>query len=163
MICKIDKVIMTAGWDKVIRAYDELHPESVELLRCIECAHDNDINAMAHSRALSLIATGDENGALILWDFQFFSHEADCRYGAGGNNGITALTFVEDYPLLVSGDVEGNVEFWLTKPWLPSPGDESVPWNRNEVVHCITPQKGYAVPVSSLRVITAEHMFSRWR
>ena len=64
--CKIDKVIMTAGWDKVIRAYDELHPESVELLRCIECAHDNDINAMAHSRALSLIATGDENGALIL-------------------------------------------------------------------------------------------------
>ena len=63
---------------------------------------------------------------------------------------------MEDYPLLVSGDVEGNVEFWLTKPWLPSPGDESVPWNRNEVVHCITPQKGYAVPVSSLRVIAAE-------
>jgi len=162
LYCNEDKVIITSGWDKVIRVYDELDPDDVEMLRSIHKAHESDINAMAHSRTLNLIATGDECGNISIWDFQFFTHEATCkdvRTGVRGA-GITALCFFADYPLLVSGDAEGKIKFWLVRPWMRDlSAADGLYLERNECVLCCDNAPGGASAIKTMHLSTARSGF----
>ena len=48
---------------------------NLPVLRTVHGAHDYDISTVAHSHILNLVATGDSNGIVKIWDFQFGTHE----------------------------------------------------------------------------------------
>ena len=93
--------------------------ETVPLLRGLKNVHSHDVVAMQFSNALSLIATGDSNGQIRVWDFQFFSLEKPL-FPCITDVEITALAFVEPYPLLLSADTAGDIWVWRVRRPEPS-------------------------------------------
>ncbi|GBG27765.1 WD repeat-containing protein wdr-5.1 [Hondaea fermentalgiana] len=108
-----DKIIISASWDKSIRIYDETLPNQLGPLRRILYAHTADIGALVLSHALSLFASADESGLIRIWDFQFLGLEGEMRIGSA----VVALAFLEPYPLLISIDREGQIQFWVVRPF----------------------------------------------
>ncbi|CAM9158987.1 unnamed protein product [Choristocarpus tenellus] len=103
-----DKVLLTGGWDRTLRVYDEVSREGDSpLLRQVDAAHASDINALAVSQMFCLVATGSAGGTCRLWDFQFLSNEGMCQL----KDEVMCLCFLEPYPLLVVGDCGGRVSF----------------------------------------------------
>ena len=62
-----------------------------------------------------MIATGDSNGEVKLWDYQFLSLLPGAPL-LGHRGEICALSFVEPYPVLISSDVVGEIFFWAVRP-----------------------------------------------
>lgn len=108
------EVIVTAGWDRTLRVYDEIPREGdPPLLRQVEGAHSSDINVVAVSHRLSLVATASAGGSCKLWDFQLLSCEG--TYSAGID--VLCVCFLEPYPLVAVGDAGGYVSIVPVRPW----------------------------------------------
>ena len=121
-----DGVILTASWDRSLRAYgygalasgSEGH---MPLLRLVENAASADISAMDASRPLGLIATGATDGTLRLWDACSFDYVGRLY---AHQNSISAVAFAgpEVVPLLVSVDDGGHVYLWAVRGSQYNPG-----------------------------------------
>lgn len=72
---------------------------------------ETEIVACAYSHPLSLFATVDSAGLLIIWDYQFLSIEFILENCVGQGATACHLHFVELYPLLVVADNFGNFVF----------------------------------------------------
>ena len=73
-------------------------------------AHDSCITAIAYCHQTQVIATGDTQGQIKLWNLEgelFID-----GYFQGFNSGITALNFSLDGEILASGDFDGNIGLW---------------------------------------------------
>ena len=71
----------------------------------VEGAHSSDINAIAVSQKLSLVASGSADGTCRIWDFQFLTPEGYFYM----NNDIMCLCFLGSYPLVAVGDAGGYI------------------------------------------------------
>ncbi|GBG28004.1 WD repeat-containing protein wdr-5.1 [Hondaea fermentalgiana] len=75
--------------------------------------HEYEITASAFSYELSLIATGSADKSIRIWEFQQLRLEGEC---IGHTGQVTAMSFVESYPLLVSADEDANLSIWTVRP-----------------------------------------------
>lgn len=67
--------------------------------------------SLAVSKHHSLIATGSQSGLVTLWDLQ----TGRCnRAHVAAKSSINFLSFVEEYPMLVSGGAQGYMSIWAT-------------------------------------------------
>lgn len=107
-----DKIMVTASWDHSIAVWDENDPEDVVLLRRIVKAHHADINAVAVSHDLSLIASGASDSTVHVWDFLNLKLDGVCE---GHTAEVTAVLFVDPYPVLVTADAAGYIKLWGTR------------------------------------------------
>lgn len=69
-----DHLIVSASWDRTLRVHDEVAGEAAPTLRAVVNAHSADIQKVALSYQLSLLATGGSDGSLRFWDFQVTLH-----------------------------------------------------------------------------------------
>ena len=109
-----DRCIISVSWDRKLQILDEEPGEDdIPILRTVVDAHENDISAAAFSHPLSLIATGDSQGVVKLWDFQFITCE-----GILQNTGIeiTCMKFVDPYPILLVADFTAKVSVYGVRP-----------------------------------------------
>lgn len=90
-----------------------LSPRSLSALPTSHSNGGNEIITSCYSDNLSLFCVGSACGIISLWDFR--SHVLISEL-LGHASEITALTFLDPYPLLVSADTEGNVCFWVVRP-----------------------------------------------
>ena len=120
--CEADQCIVTSSWDRSWKVLDEDAGNMLPVLRIVNMAHDYDISTVAHSHLLNLVATGDSNGVVKIWDFQFGTHEGTCcelnEEGKGVD--ITCMTFLEPYPLLAVADGAGHLYLYTVRPWYKS-------------------------------------------
>ena len=91
--------------------YDESDPdpETTKLLRRVTGGHNEEITIMAYNFHLSLIATGCINGEIALYDFEMSRLEGLL---IGHTGDITALEFLEGYPLIISASMDNSVCIW---------------------------------------------------
>ena len=110
-----DNCFIACSSDRRLRVYDDAPIDKAKLLREVECAHAHDITTMTFSHSLSLIATGDSNGVIRIWDFQFCQLEEPlfCRLP---NVEITCLRFADPFAVLLSSDTKGDLWVWKVKP-----------------------------------------------
>ncbi len=109
-----EKLLITASWDSTIRIYDESEPDESTLLRIMSGAHrESDINAMAYSSHLNLLASGSGNGIIAIWDLELGKLEQVCL---GHTADITALQFLDPFPILVSASSDGSICVWGVRP-----------------------------------------------
>ena len=117
--CEADQCVITGSWDRSWKVLDEDAGNTLPVLRTIHGAHDFDISSVAHSHVLNLVATGDSNGVVKIWDFQFGTYEGSCceinESGKGAE--ITSLTFLDPYPILVVTDCSGALFLYTVRPW----------------------------------------------
>ena len=73
---------------------------------------NEDIQCVAVSEHLSLIATGSMFGNVVVWDFELFKVEGVL---IGSKMAIVALEFVKEYPLLVSASMCGIVSVYAVR------------------------------------------------
>ena len=73
---------------------------------------NEDIQCVAVSEHLSLIATGSMFGNVVVWDFELFKVEGVL---IGSKMAIVALEFVKAYPLLVSASMCGIVSVYAVR------------------------------------------------
>jgi WD40 repeat protein/Ca2+-binding EF-hand superfamily protein len=113
-----DRCIITVSWDRKIVVLDEEPGEDdIPILRTITDAHSNDISSAAFSHPLSLIASGDSQGVVKLWDFQFMSFEGFCQDASGIE--ITCMKFVDPYPILLVADYSSQIKVYTVRPAYP--------------------------------------------
>ncbi|CAK9105184.1 unnamed protein product [Durusdinium trenchii] len=106
--CQGDKNIITVSWDRSIVVHDESNKTEVVHRRATN-SHKGDITCVAYSRHLGLIATGSTDCVIAVREYLKLRILA-CLLGH--KTDVTALAFVEPYPLLVSADFGGNVAVW---------------------------------------------------
>ncbi|CAK8986904.1 unnamed protein product [Durusdinium trenchii] len=106
--CQGDKNIITVSWDRSIMVHDESNKTEVVHRRATN-SHKGDITCVAYSRHLGLIATGSTDCVIAVREYLKLRILA-CLLGH--KTDVTALAFVEPYPLLVSADFGGNVAVW---------------------------------------------------
>ena len=75
-------------------------------------AIDDSITCMTVSKHHSLIATGSWSGNLTIWDFE--TGKIDQMHVAAESK-IIFLQFLDPYPILVAGGVQGYVTVWATR------------------------------------------------
>merc|ERR1712139_312213 len=120
-----DRTFVTTSWDGTIRILLDEPPREGEssvsekrtLLRQIENGHKCDITALTLSRSLSLIASGDSQGKIKVWDIEFCHLDGLCL---GHSTEISSLLFLDQKPLLISGDADGNLCLWSVRPHYPT-------------------------------------------
>lgn len=103
--CQGDKNIITVSWDRSIVVHDESSKTEVVHRRATN-SHKGDITCVAYSRHLGLIATGSTDCVIAVREYLKLRI---LSYLLGHKTDVTALAFVEPYPLLVSADFGGNV------------------------------------------------------
>lgn len=106
--CQGDKNIITVSWDRSIVVHDESSKTEVVHRRATN-SHKGDITCVAYSRHLGLIATGSTDCVIAVREYLKLRI---LSYLLGHKTDVTALAFVEPYPLLVSADFGGNVAVW---------------------------------------------------
>eukprot|EP00948_MAST-09A_sp_MAST-9A-sp1_P003172 g3172.t1 len=113
--CGSDCTLISASWDREIRIYDDITPDSGPLLRRMKNVHAKDISCCEYSHELGLIATGSADFSVRLWDYQLAKLDSDavCEYHRGE---ITSMAFVPGWPLLVSADANGMICVWGVRP-----------------------------------------------
>ena len=112
------------SWDRCVHVYHDTPPLDGEnsyntkrsMIRTIEEAHTSDITCMSYSRDLSLIATGDTNGWIKIWDLEFCQIEG---IGLGHSTEVTCMLFSDKYPCLITGDADANICIWGVRPYYP--------------------------------------------
>ena len=60
-----------------------------------------------------MIATGDSDGIIHYWDYEFVRPLGICNGHAGG---IRHIEFLGNYPIIVSSDTKGLICLWGTGP-----------------------------------------------
>ena len=91
-------MVVSTSWDSSLQVYDE--DSDSRLLRKSTGGHgDEDISCLEISNHLSLIATGSGAGSVVVWDFEMSKIDGIC---IGHHKTVTALKFIEEYPLLIS-------------------------------------------------------------
>ena len=120
--CEADQCVITGSWDRSFKVLDEDAGNNLPVLRTVHGAHDYDISTVAHSHILNLVATGDSNGIVKIWDFQFGTHEGTCceLNEAGKGTEITCMTFLDPYPILAVADYAGSLFLYSVRPWYAS-------------------------------------------
>lgn len=106
--CPGDKNIITVSWDRSIVVHDDAE-QSPKIRRKSTNAHKGDITCIAYSRHLGLIATGSTDCVIAVREYLRLRI---LSFLLGHKTDITAMAFVEPYPLLVSADFSGNVAIW---------------------------------------------------
>ena len=95
-------MLVSGHWNSRIRIWDETQGgDGVVHMRTSssERQFQEDVQSIAISEHHSMIATGGQYGTIILWDFELFKVIGVL---IGSKMAITAIEFVETYPLLVS-------------------------------------------------------------
>jgi WD40 repeat protein len=77
--------------------------------------HKNMVKALAASRDGKLIASGDDNGALIAWDG--VTGESLTQAITVHSRSIRSVNFSQDGTALASGSFDTTTEIWCTKTW----------------------------------------------
>jgi WD40 repeat protein len=115
--CPLDRIVVTAGWDRALHVYDELEDDPQDsLVRFTEHAHDGDILHLCLSRDEGLICTSDRNGRTKLWDFETLMLLGECFDGDGsGLPEASSLHFIKPYPCLVHTDDDSGIRLIPTK------------------------------------------------
>ena len=94
------------------------NPDDKLILRKFNGAQLGDmVVCMAISKHLSLIATGNQYGLVVIWGMEYGKIDK-VFYAAKGK--ISFMEFVGEYPLLVVGSYDGVMTVWGTKE-----GDEA--------------------------------------
>jgi WD40 repeat protein len=64
-------LLIASYWDSTIRIYDENDAEESVLIKVLSGGHrEAEINCLAFSPNLSLLASGSSNGMIAIWDFE---------------------------------------------------------------------------------------------
>lgn len=95
-------MLVSGHWNSRVRIWDEAQGgDGVVHMRTSssERQFQEDVQSIAISEHHSMIATGGQYGTIILWDFELFKVIGVL---IGSKMAITAIEFVETYPLLVS-------------------------------------------------------------
>jgi len=123
--CTGDKNVITVSWDKSIVVHDESE-KAPKIWRNATHVHNGDITCVAYSRHLGYVATGSTDYVISLREYERLRTVSSLL---GHKTDITALAFVDPFPLLVSADFAGNVAIWA----IPSPNGRH-PEHKNEVL-----------------------------
>ncbi|OMJ89930.1 hypothetical protein SteCoe_7819 [Stentor coeruleus] len=108
--CTDDKILIASSWDSSIMVYDMKDIEEVALLRVMKGGHQgSDITCITYSPYLSLIASGSSNGIVAIWDFEIGKLEGACF---GHKRDITAISFLEPYPVMITFSSDGMICLW---------------------------------------------------
>lgn len=105
-----DGQLVTASHDSTMNVYDESDPEGSHKLRSVFGGHFGfPITCMDYGHLLGLVATGASNGSVTVWDYEMSRVDGECHQHT---REITAVRFVEPYPLLVSSGNDGLTCVW---------------------------------------------------
>jgi WD40 repeat protein len=154
------KNVLSTAWDGSISLWDE-NEEQMVLIKRLKMAPSPstgiapsaanggkpsganaglEIITSAYSENLTLFATGSSSGLIHLWDYR--SHVLVGEL-LGHASEITAMAFLDPYPLLVSSDNEGNICFWVVRPLILNVG--------KCVLRLVNTTKGKAAPLVASR------------
>lgn len=118
--CNEDKILIASSWDSSIMVYDMKDIEEVNLLRVMKGGHaGSDITCITYSPYLSLIASGSSNGIVSVWDFEIGKLEGAVF---GHKRDITAISFLEPYPVMLTFSLDGMICLWNVTPNLGKQG-----------------------------------------
>ena len=108
VFCELTKCVISYGADRRLHVLKDVK-SSLSVLRTAENARKGaTLTCLAYSAPLSLIATGDSEGGLVLWDFQTLQQHALIRL----EGPAAACAVLDPYPLLATGDTDGVVRLW---------------------------------------------------
>ena len=110
---EVEMIMMLCADSKQYYVYDEKDPEQSQLLRKISGGHTEEITIMAFSFHLSLVATGCVNGEIAIYDFEMSKCEGLLITHQGD---ITAIEFMDPYPLLISASMDASICIWGVRP-----------------------------------------------
>ena len=113
-----DHLLITASFNSIINVYDENNPEVAIKLRSIKGGHGySEIRCLEYSAHLALMASGDLNGVIDIWDFETSRLEGLCLFHT---REILALKFLDPFPILVSSSADGYICLWAIRKANPS-------------------------------------------
>lgn len=132
LIYSPDKTIIALAGPGELYIFDELpNEDGVDTsLRYVQ-AHDVDVVAIAYSHSLGLIATADCVDTLKIWDYEFMTVKAIINDFSGSKVGT--LKFIENYPLLLVGDIHNNFFIVPVGPAEEALGRQR--WKANSVIY----------------------------
>ena len=132
------KNLLATAWDGSVTLWDENPPEGIPMIKRLKngvsaapgaqasgsdgtatgavlqrSAGGSEIITTAYSPSLTLFATGASSGLIQLYDY--LSHVLVGEL-PGHASEVTALVFLDPYPLLASADNEGNICIWVVRP-----------------------------------------------
>jgi WD40 repeat protein len=113
LIWEKEMIMMICSNEKHYMVYDENNPEESSLLRKVQGGHEAEISILAFSYHLSLVATGCINGEIALYDFEVSKIEGLLM---GHTADITAIQFVEPYPIMISASLDFTICIWGVRP-----------------------------------------------
>ena len=171
------RYVLSTSWDGTICLQDESPQDEGKLLKLMHAGHDTDVTTAAISHVYRFLATGADDGLLRVWqmDERSIPHP---HYELRGHHGvITALCFLEPWPLLASADSTGSVRIWSTKSSMPalrfrqlmtlssrSAQEWSAPWMRVASVQLNSRNTDGTLSEAAERVATVRDMRAdRWK
>lgn len=122
--------VISTSWDRMLQLHDESLADEAPLLRCVASGHACDVTCAAFAPKMQLFATGGDDGSLQLWRLDALGQPhplhrlrkwaavegVGCEQGYAEEEGgapkgwcITAMCFLEPYPLLAAADAAGDV------------------------------------------------------
>lgn len=90
--------------------------DSSELLRRVTGGHNSSVTAIEFSYHLSLIATGTETGEVGVWDYELSQLLGVCKGHSKSTGLITAISFLEPYPVMATAGLDGRICLWAVRP-----------------------------------------------
>ena len=137
-----EDTIITTAWDRTIKVhgFEKLAEakgkrsgassgggaKSICLRSKVDC-HERDITCADYHHNLGLIATGAQDNTVKLFDYETLRevhHFEDAH-----DSDVTMVKFLKPFPLLLTGDMEGNLFIWMTggnyqciMNWINTPG-----------------------------------------
>ena len=90
--------------------------DSSELLRRVTGGHNSSVTAIEFSYHLSLIATGTETGEVGVWDYELSQLLGVCKGHSKSTGLITAISFLEPYPVMETAGLDGRICLWAVRP-----------------------------------------------
>jgi WD40 repeat protein len=96
--------------------YDERGEKGSDKLRHVTGAHQSSITVITFSYFLSLIATGTESGEVAVWDYELSQLLAICRGHSESNGEITAIEFLQPYPVMITAGQDSKICLWSVRP-----------------------------------------------
>ncbi|CAM9181074.1 unnamed protein product [Ascophyllum nodosum] len=107
-------LLISASSDRSIAVHDESQRDSGTLLRRMTEASWSEITAIQYSAHFGLIASGNVDGSIQLWNFELGRHEGCCA--ERHPSPVTSLTFLDPFPVLLSADSAGYLALWALPP-----------------------------------------------
>ncbi|CAM9771885.1 unnamed protein product [Ectocarpus sp. 4 AP-2014] len=107
-------LLISASDDRSISIHDESVQDNGALLRRITNASWSEITVLRYSSHLGLIASGNTDGSIQLWNFEHARHEGFCE--ELHQYPVTCLAFLDPFPLLLSTDAAGFLALWAIPP-----------------------------------------------